>query len=455
MIFDIKQKLKAVIYMSKFFVIYLYLLRLIYPYKPFLDDHIQFNVYSLHPNPINDVFINSGTFATRPAANFLDIALYSYFGDVLYIPYIFYVLLYLAFVLLLRYVLSKTDIETGQIFLTLALLCPLNIEGTVWLSAATRIVPGLFLACASSLLLFGKKTILKSILFWLTNLLSYLFYEQSAVFSVALIFLISYREKRIMPALVSFVNGAAVVAFYYAFKDYGVFCYRMSSLSFPDATYFFSRLWECLHRCFFTFVQEGVLFVLPVTVAFGIYAARSTYSLKKDTFKLIFGISVTLLSFVPIMLTGEYNIPFRCLAVPLIGIALVIDCIRNERAAKLVTICLVSVFVASSFVEFNRLDISLQIDEKLISQIKEVVSENEGKSISIHKVKSYYHESPSNHAEHIAAITSSDWAITGALRAATKNPYLPLLKMDIPSDVNIYLTSDGKQIHYVEYRKNR
>lgn len=439
--------------MSKFFVIYLYLLRLIFPYKPFLDDHIQFNVYSLHPNPIKDVFINCGTFTTRPAANFFDIALYSHFGDVLYIPYIFYVLMYLGFILLLKYVLSKTGIETGKLFLTLALLCPLNIEGTVWLSAATRIVPGLFFAVLAALFLFGKKSVLKSIFFWFINLLSYLFYEQSAVFSIILIFLISHRQKHIIPAVVSFVNGIAVATFYYIFKDFGVFCYRMNSLKLPDPIYCLSRLSECLKSSFFTFVQRGVLLVLPVSLVIGIFSARSAYHAKKSDMKLIFGIAVTLLSFIPVSLMGEYNIPFRCLTVPLIGTALVIDCIQSERAVKVLTICLVSVFVASSFIEFNRLDNSLQTDEKLISALREVVVENEDRSISIHNAKSYYYENPSNHAEHIAAITSSDWAVTGALRAATKNPYLPLIKMDIPSEVNIYLTSDGKEIQSVEYEK--
>ena len=440
------QKLIAVIFLKDFFIIAIYLLRLLYPYRPFLDDYIQYNVYSLHPEPIKNVFINAGTFTTRPAANFLDIVLYSSFGDILYIPYAFLVLLYLAFVLLLRRVLSEISIDTGRNFMIIALLCPLNIEGTVWVSAASRITVGLFLGTVSALLIENKMSPGRLILFWLTNLVSYLFYEQAAVFNFLLIFLISYCRRYWSAFFAALINGIGVAAFYFAFRNYGVFSHRMSSLGVADAVYFLNRLTECLRSCFFTLMPSGMTFIAGIIVS--LISAKSFYRGVFSSKKILFGIGVVLCSFVPVTLLGEYNIPFRCLTVSLMGAALIIDSINSPGLSRILSVILTAVFLSASFNEFYRLDSSCANDARIVSAVSDIVSENQEKAIAIHGAKAYYEDKPSNHAEHIAAITSSDWAITGALRARLKNPYLPLIKLDEDSDVNIYMSDDGTEIAY-------
>lgn len=437
------------ILLSDIYIIVIYLLRILYPYKPFLDDHIQYNVYSLHPEPLKTVFIEAGTFTTRPAANFLDIALYSYFGDILYIPYVVFVLLYLAFVLILRRVLSDIDIKTGSIFMVIALLCPVNIEGTVWVSAATRIVAGMFFSVASGWMLIGSITALKKICFWITNLISCMFYEQTIVFMYLLIVLISYRKKLVFPAVVAALNVLLTACFYFAFRNYGVFSHRLSSLSFPDIGYFFNGLLSCCRSLVFVFVQNKILYALPVGVVVAVYASKNISASGYNRDKMLLGILIASLCFVPVMITGEYNIPFRYLAVPLIGIALVTDCVKSVRLSKALCIILISVFVSASFAEFNNLDKSTQTDKLLINEIGEIASLNRGKTIAIHGAKSYYTDTPSNHAEHIMAVTSSDWAITGAMRAWLENPYFPMIKLESSADINIFLTEDGTRVDMV------
>lgn len=442
-------KLTQVIFVSSCFVVFIYLLRLLYPYKPFLDDYIQYGVYSLYPNPIKDIFVNAGTFTTRPLANLFDIALFSHFGDILYIPYIFLSLMYLGFVLVLRRVLLKTDIELGMLYMIVSLLCPLNIEGTVWVSAATRIVPGLLIGSASSLILFGKKSFWRYLLFWIGNLSSLLFYEQSAVFVFLLIFLISYRQKCFLPALIAGINCLCVAAFYLAFREYGVFSYRMSLLSAPDLSCFLVRLTQCLRAAFFTLMQSGSIYVLPFAIVMGLYAAVHTHSVRISNQKLIFGSLVAVLSLLPIALVGDYNIPFRCLVVPLVGVSILIDCISMPRVSKVVAIILVTVFVSSSFVQFHRLDLSTEADKALLSDIASVAKQNKDKSISLYGAKSYYDHTAPNHAESIAAITSSDWAVTGAVRNILSAPHFPMIKLNSSADIKIYLTPNAKRVDRV------
>ena len=82
---------------------------------------------------------------------------------------------------------------------------PLVTEGTYWMSASTRIVTGLFFAVLAGVFFvrwLEKKgnSLLSGGLFMIFQLLAYGFYEQVLVFSVTLILLLAFLERK-MPAV--------------------------------------------------------------------------------------------------------------------------------------------------------------------------------------------------------------------------------------------------------------
>ena len=119
------------------------------------------------------------------------------------------------------------------------------------------------------------------------------------------------------------------------------------------------------------------------------------------------------------------------------------------RVSKVVAIILVTVFVSSSFVQFHRLDLSTEADKALLSDIASVAKQNKDKSISLYGAKSYYDHTAPNHAESIAAITSSDWAVTGAVRNILSAPHFPMIKLNSSADIKIYLTPNAKRVDRV------
>lgn len=423
--------------MKDSFIISLYLMRLLYPYKPFLDDYIQYRVYALHPEPVKRIFIEAGTCATRPAANLLDLILYSEFGSILYIPYAIMVLMYLAFILLLKKLLDKVNVHTGSLFLIITLLCPLNIEGTVWISASTRIVPGLLLSALSLWLITDKICSWRLFLFVPINLLSFLFYEQTAAFTLFMAVLISLRKSNFSPIVISFTNALITVIYYFIFRNYGVFSHRMSAVGTFDIYSFLSGAARCISACVHTVLRGRYLYAVAAVPA--LFIARRLCASSFSTAKLLLGAAIATLSLLPTAIAGMYDIPFRCLVIPLIGYALMLDCTGNAKLYRIFAWILTVMFISSSAAEFRNYDISTDTDSRVLNYVAEAVSENPGKTVAVHGAKRYYTDSPANHAEHIAAITSSDWALTGALRAILKNPDLPLIKLNEQADVNIRL----------------
>ena len=404
-------------------LVLIYSLRLFYPYRPMLDDYIQYHVYSLHANPIRDIFFGIGLFAARPAASFLDITLWSRFWEHLWILYALFSLLYLVSLCALRFSLLRCGVHLGSVFMYFTALCPLNIEGTMWLSASTRIVGGLCASVVAISLISEKNSLLNKIAFVILCFLSYCFYEQTAVFCFVTVCFVSFAKRRPFYAMAAVVNLCFLAAWYLCFSRFSVFGFR-AAVTAENIFSFPFRLARCTAAAACTFTDcAWIMYLLPLP-----FAALWLCGFDKpcaDRLKFWYGAAVSLASFAPLVISGG-NVPFRCLIVPLIGLFVLLDCIGGSmRRIFLCTVC--SVFIIVSANEFCSYYQATVLDEKFLDGLCERITN--GGEYDISSAPLYYSDSPSNHAEHIAAVTSSDWALTGAVRARLDDVDFPLIKV--------------------------
>lgn len=135
---------------------------------------------------------------------------------------------------------------TGCIFVVLYTLLPLGFEGTYWMSAGTRLICGLFFSALALWLLMRFVEEDKQFcgcLYLPVLLLSYGYYEQTLVLSIAasLLLMLSYlgeRRPRGLLALLTFVAAGGYFAFTAAFSGEGVLAGRME-LALPNSLYYF------------------------------------------------------------------------------------------------------------------------------------------------------------------------------------------------------------------------
>ena len=121
-------------------------------YFPQLDDYIQYDKYARFA-PLGEMVERLGLLASRPLAGVLDIAFWSRFWNGgMMAALLLLGAMWTASALLFRRVFNRL-FGCGALFCVLYLLLPLNVEGTYWISAATRIVCGMFF-CALSLWLY-------------------------------------------------------------------------------------------------------------------------------------------------------------------------------------------------------------------------------------------------------------------------------------------------------------
>ena len=147
-------------------------------YLPLLDDYIQYHNYAQLMGGLPSAITTLGLFAARPVAGLLDIVLWSRLYGNLFVAVMLISLLYAASAVVFRRLF-----EAGSFFYVVYLLFPLNLEGTYWLSAATRIVPALLHAGLAGTYAKGKRPLAAGI----CCLMAAGFYEQGFVLAAGLV----------------------------------------------------------------------------------------------------------------------------------------------------------------------------------------------------------------------------------------------------------------------------
>lgn len=449
-------------FMTISFIVAVCLPYLIYGFRyfPILDDYIQYGCYPTYEK-LSYVYLSIGTLSIRPLASLLDPAFWGQFWPAMGFALVLVTAMHLTSGFMFRDTLKKYSVTLSPLFFLIYLLFPLGMEGRYWLSASTRIVTGLFFASLSLWFLakfLEEKTSLRFFTaFAFFQLISCGFYESASVFSVSaavLLFCISfYKNKKKICWLVpvtSFFNITLMFIYYKIFALLGAHSSRAESISLTTLP---AKLFETVHQTieafsklydatFVGFVQgikllfsTGfwgiVIFILITAVCcFISRLVKDDKPVSKQKKLCLFSCGI-ILFFAPLMpnaLTADVWITNRSLFVSFIGFALILEgfwyLFHKKQLKKLIIFFIAFLFITASLNEYDTYRRVSENDQKLLDEIilqmDEAVLSGE-KNLQIILPEEVIIPQNAFFKDHIKSIFDSDWALTGALRARTKN----------------------------------
>ncbi len=463
--------------LTSFFVVFLLIAaRFLYfgfQYFPQLDDYIQHHNYA-EMGTIFAVIKKLGLLTARPLAGILDITLWSSVWPCAIVGVLLLCALY-ALAAVEFYKLFSGFFGTSMFFIVIFALLPLGIEGTYWMSASTRIIPGLFFAALSavrfaSYLEDGRKRDL--CLSFVFQFLTFCFYEQTAVLSCALNVLIALfclRDgKRWLLSLLCFAS-AGLYFFCTGLAGPSALYDGRANIILPNSGYYFNtflpEVFSQLRSAFlgggyYTFVygfirgvmrilKDGAwlycLCILVVCILFGFVFSRMHREARgKFLAPLGIGFLLIVAPLTPFFILENPWFSFRGTVPSFVGIALVVDVLlrlitRNSRGSVAVISTLVAcMFCICSVSEIADYKATYEADMRVVGKVATLAKAYpDGGKIAILNVEpSYVSELNCKYHEHIIGVTESDWALTGAVRCYNDNQaegitYVPIsLKND-------------------------
>ncbi len=430
-----------------------------FQYFPVLDDYIQYWAYPAYHN-LSYVYHFIGTMATRPLASLLDPVFWGQFWPCLSLALLLITLLLFASFLFLHKTIGQYKLNTSPFFALIFLLSPLGMEGRFWLSAATRLVPGLFFASLSlyylSRFLEGDKKIRHFILFASFQFIACGFYEAVTVFAAAaamLMFCISfYRQRKkiffLVPA-VSILNVGAMFFYYRFFANLGALGSRANPTSLallPEkiaslfaqlgqvASFTFARTFIGSFKGVVLLCQNGLwgVFLLGAMCVAAFFLCRfqkgkGTFSLPQVLCIEIVGLILFFAPLLPNLLSKEVWLTNRSLFVSLIGLALVTEplfSLGTKRLRRLLLFIMAFLFMTASVNEYDVYKRVHQQDVLLVDRVIEQMSpaaKDGNQPVLVVLTKPITTEQNAYYKDHVKSVFDSDWALTGAVRARMKS----------------------------------
>jgi len=424
-------------------------------YYPQLDDYIQYYKYTSLNSPAEAV-IKYGMLAARPLSNAADVFVWANFWGNLFFAVIILAVLY-AFSAILFYKIFKIifGIENKAAAL-IYLLLPLNIEGTYWLSASTRVVCGLFFVSLAALLLIKwleKNKILYLILFAVLQLCAMAAYEQTLMLTAALSFIIIIKYKQnkkiIFAGLIIIINLLIYFIFTGYFKQSSALYSGVDIISPFSLNFWTDQLPHVLKQIIAAFAGGGFLvlfngFIRGVKLIFsgemavfailalfcavltGFYFYKNKNLNKKANYNIIFlaGLFLILAPIAPHVLKSNPWFSLRGTVCSFPGIMLCLQVIFNKFKLKNFIsgfACGLFIFIAfiatgSELLDYKQTYIT---DQKVMSAIADAIDlENFHGRVALVGLEPDYLENQNFYFhEHIHGVTESDWALSGALYA--------------------------------------
>ena len=425
-------------------------------YEPILDDTVQ---YILYPTSVDygALIAREGMFSSRPLAALMDLLVVGQMGNLFFAVILMAVMHGISCVLFQR-ILSRF-FSVGPVFAVIYTLFPLGCEGTYWLSAATRVVSGLFFtACAAAVLCrfieAGKWW--RVPLYFLLELLSFGFYEQILVLSFALsglIFLHHFREKRAALAWMAFLCAGIYFGFTAYFRADSPLADRMELL-YPNTPYYFNvflpdlarqigmsflsagvrttfvGFWRGLVSCFTGSWLYGIA-AAGLAVWYGILhwprKRGAVVSVEGWARALVWGLLLFLAPITPFFVIARPYFSLRSTVPSFVGAAILIDLlfralIRRRRAMAAVSGAMVFVCLLGCASEIGDYKATAKADRVLAEAVMERESELYGR-VGILNVKEFpvtgqnypYHE-------HVASVAAADWTLSAKLAAMKGTP---------------------------------
>ena len=433
-----------------------------------LDDYIQYYNYAAHRGSVQTIISTLGLLAARPLAGIADITVWTRFFSRMIVGVAIISGMYAVSACAFKRVFNR-HFGTGYVFIAVYALLPLGFEGTYWMSAATRIVTGLFFA-SLSLLCFdswcekGKK--LHLLLYIVLQIVAYGFYEQIIVLSCAatvLIAIVAGREvkRRSIWCIFSFISMGLYFAFVSSFPNSPLYGNKTGYV-LPFSSYywksFFPLVLEQLKSAFagggiYTIAKgakRGAAMLLAdknwiyaaalIVLAFLFYrlARRDDGRCGRKLANVIVGVLLAVAPLAPFFVAGNVWFSLRGTVCSFCGIALVADAVvaflvcrtkKPGEMAAVVAVAAVLVFCVASVSELHDYRETTKNDaaftDILYDRLKADARLDGSTDIAVLNVEpSYLEDCNYLWHEHIHGVTESDWALSGALecRADIKKP---------------------------------
>ena len=441
-----------------------------FTYYPQLDDYIQLHNQSAYYSA-KAVILDMGLLSSRPLASVMDYFFWSHFWSFLMAAVALISAMYAASACLFRRVWGEY-FGTGYLFLVVYALLPLGMEGTYWISASNRVVPSLFFV-ALAMYLFQKWCRTGKVrwlpLYFITQLISFCFYEQGLVLSVTGVLLVGIIEffrgnrSRSLFSLLTFVNAGI----YFAFTGYfststGQLGSRLR-LTLPwqegwDKVFFsaagqtgesfliggyktlvdgFRRGLACIAE---DFSLLWVLVLMALCAALFLFARRFTAERPAGEaalprrWALLVGFLMALAPVTLFFVLSSPSVALRNTVFSFCGIALFLDAawsmlLTRCPARGLITgaVCAVcaAVFSVAAVSELHDYRATTQADQRAARAITAAVEGDEGAIAVLNLEPNYLSEQNFLYHEHIHGATESAWALAGLLSWAADTPAFP------------------------------
>lgn len=434
-----------------------------FTYNIQLDDYIQYhNFNAFYPDRLEHL-IKIGSFSARPLAGLTDVFVWSNFYSNMIAAVAILSAMYAVSGVLLHAVFRRR-FGTGSVFYVVYALLPLGFEGSYWVSASSRILVGLFFA-AISLLAFdnwclrGKK--IQLVLFAVFQFIAFCYYEQIVLFSVAatLVVMLAVSKSERKRAQGGWLFLAAGLCYLVITKlaPSGVYEGR-SELFLPTKEHYdvlvFKPAWRQVKEIFLeggsatmvSGLKRGaslivsapnylyILFVLALCVSF-FAAARSQKRANVRFFAELF--AGIFLAAAPLAVFFVLSAPWLGVrnAVPsFCGLALAADALSDlvfgqmrdgaKKTAVFATV-LAGLCCVSSVSELTDYRAVTQGDTRVCSAVAEAIADltapvGAKRGVWLLNVEPSYAENVNfAYHEHGYGVTSSTWAMTGAVAAVS------------------------------------
>lgn len=444
-------------------------------YYPQLDDYIQHYDFANLYDGVWQVVTEKGLLASRPLAGLLDVAFWSRFWPVMILGVLLISALYAASAVLFWRVLGGY-FPVSPLFLVLYALFPLNMEGTYWMSASTRVVPALAFT-ALAMWLFqrwcreGGWRFLA--LYVLAQLLSYGFYEQGLALcatGVVLVALLEWRDhpRRAWAALASLVNIGLYFGFISLFSGSASYGGRMNTIlpwqeGWKETVFLPLKsqlrqafgeggvqvLGNGLRRGWTLVVSQGhwlwLILTAGLCLLLFVWLRQPAAREERPRYGALPALAVgALLALAPVSVFFILRSPWfslRGTVTSFCGLALMADtlwtlvtgplkCRRAVTAGVCAALALLFCVAAAS--EVHDYGETWQADQAVISAVVEATDggadlPREGTTAFVGVEPSYLAEQNFNYHEHIHGVTESGWAMNGALQWASGRQPFPVV----------------------------
>ncbi len=409
-------------------------------YIPYLDDYVQYGYYPRLENHWQRVYLGgAGVLFTRPLAGVFDFLLWSRFwgspGFAVGIISVFHgisgVLFYKAF--------NLCKFNLSPLFLVLYILMPVNIEGTYWLSASSRVVVSMFFTSLAALSGAKKNTVL----FLIFGFLSVWFYEQTAILSVLVLMWICILKEEKWKIVFPLLSALGLAIFYFKMGSLGDNAGRLKAAALPDVwsnairtmTDFLRIVTEIQGRILTKGFARGFTRIafdfslawLALTVIFSMLffnlSSHIGHSGKPGRSGTIAGVCFTILPLVPFAVTLGNFFNLRNTVPCLLGLAILLDRLISEISKKYIYVVgavLIFWFSITAVSEIEDYSYTAGRDMAAATEIAKAVTADT--NIVMVEVKSpVYYPQNAPYRDHIMSMTGSDWGITGIVRYLSKN----------------------------------